>query len=173
MDSQYLTFGIGLICAGLLVLIAEAFIVSMGLLTAIATGLIIIGLIFCFKAGFWLGMATLAVLALVLPLMIMWILHLFRKNMVKQKPGEEGVDLPEVTRLATLEGKLGRAMTNLSPAGMVDFEGQRVDAISQGLLLEKGAWVKCILVEGTRVVVVPADPVDAAKPMEVEPNFGF
>jgi membrane-bound serine protease (ClpP class) len=173
MDPQYLTFGIGLICAGLLVLVAEAFVISMGLLTAIATGLIIIGVIFCFKYGFWAGMATMLVLSLVLPILLVWALALFRKNMVKARPAEEGVDLPEVTRLAALLGKIGTAMTDLSPAGLVNFEGQRVDVISQGLLLKRGSWVKCILVEGSRVVVIPADPVDAAKPMEIEPNFEF
>lgn len=38
MEGQLLTFGVGLICAGLLVLIAEAFVVSLGLLSAIGGG---------------------------------------------------------------------------------------------------------------------------------------
>lgn len=173
MDPQHLTFGIGLICTGLLVLIAEAFVVSLGILTAISLGLIIIGTIFCFKAGFWTGIATVLILSVVLPTLMLWILKLFRKNMVKQRPDAEGVDLPEVTRLAVLVGKLGQAMTDLSPAGLANFEGLRVDVISEGLLLKKGSWVKCKLVEGSRVVVIPADPVNAAKPMELEPNFEF
>lgn len=50
-------------------------------------------------------------------------------------------------------GKEGIAISLLRPAGIIDIEGHRIDAVSEGAFIEKGARVKVIKVEGPRVVV--------------------
>ncbi|SHH34557.1 membrane-bound serine protease (ClpP class) [Caloranaerobacter azorensis DSM 13643] len=50
-------------------------------------------------------------------------------------------------------GKEGIAISLLRPAGIIDIEGNRIDAVSEGSFIEKGAKVKVIKVEGPRVVV--------------------
>lgn len=51
----------------------------------------------------------------------------------------------------------GIAMTPLRPAGTAELAGDRVDVVSEGGFIPKGARIKVILVEGTRVVVRQAE----------------
>jgi membrane-bound serine protease (ClpP class) len=50
-------------------------------------------------------------------------------------------------------GKRGRASTPLRPAGIADIEGARVDVVSDGDLIEAGARVEVVRVDGNRIVV--------------------
>jgi len=54
---------------------------------------------------------------------------------------------------AALMGKVGSALTPLRPAGLADFDGERVDVVAQGDFVEKGQKVQIIEADGTRVVV--------------------
>lgn len=47
----------------------------------------------------------------------------------------------------------GTALSTLRPAGVAEFEGTKLDVVSQGDFISKGAKVKIIKVEGRRVVV--------------------
>jgi membrane-bound ClpP family serine protease len=60
----------------------------------------------------------------------------------------------------TLVGRHGRAVTPLRPAGAVEFDGRRVDAVSEGVFIDAGAWVRCIEANGIKIVVrvVPKPP---------------
>ena len=155
MEGQLLTFGVGLICAGLLVLIAEAFVVSLGLLSAIGGGLVLIGLVMCFKAGIWWGLSALFGTSLVLPFLLLWMLNLFRKEKLSGRAEENPLQELDNHSLQWLVGKTGKTLTAMAPAGKVDFDGKRIDAITECLIVAKDNWVRCRLVEGHRVVVVP------------------
>ena len=61
--------------------------------------------------------------------------------------GELGVDKPEL-----LHGK-GVALTQVRPSGTANINGQRVDVVTEGGLIERGAEIKVVAVEGTRIVV--------------------
>ncbi|EOD01884.1 NfeD family protein [Caldisalinibacter kiritimatiensis] len=50
-------------------------------------------------------------------------------------------------------GKEGIVITFLRPSGTIEIEGERVDAVSEGSFIEKGAKVKVIKVEGPKIVV--------------------
>jgi len=54
---------------------------------------------------------------------------------------------------AQLLGKRGRATSPLRPAGIAELEGQRVDVVSDGELIEAGQVVEVIRVDGNRIVV--------------------
>jgi len=55
--------------------------------------------------------------------------------------------------LVMYQGKRGKALTTLRPAGTIDIEGRRVDVVTMGEFIEAGSAVEVILVEGMRVVV--------------------
>ena len=61
--------------------------------------------------------------------------------------GELGVDKPELLELT------GVAISQLRPSGTAFINGKRVDVITEGALIEKGASIKVVAVEGIRVVV--------------------
>jgi len=50
-------------------------------------------------------------------------------------------------------GKRGRASTSLRPAGIVEIEGERVDVVSDGELIDAGQLVEVTRVDGNRIVV--------------------
>ncbi|RKD34736.1 NfeD family protein [Thermohalobacter berrensis] len=49
--------------------------------------------------------------------------------------------------------KEGIAITSLRPAGTIEIDGDRVDAVTEGGYIDKGSKVKVLKVEGPRVVV--------------------
>ena len=61
--------------------------------------------------------------------------------------GELGVDQPVL-----LHGT-GTALTQLRPSGAALINGRRVDVVTEGGLIERGANIKVVAVEGARIVV--------------------
>ncbi len=49
--------------------------------------------------------------------------------------------------------KQGIALSQLRPAGTADFDGERLDVVTEGGFITCGSRVKVIAVEGTRVIV--------------------
>jgi len=58
-----------------------------------------------------------------------------------------------------LEGKSGKALTDLRPGGTAEVDGQRVSVTTEGDFLEKNSDVKVVAVEGNRIVVRKVNPV--------------
>lgn len=52
-----------------------------------------------------------------------------------------------------LMGKTGRATTPLHPAGIAEIQGERIDVVSDGELIDAGEGVRVVRVDGNRVVV--------------------
>ncbi len=61
--------------------------------------------------------------------------------------GEIGAERPE------LLNQTGTAFTQLRPSGTALINGQRVDVVTEGSLVEKGTPLKVVGIEGIRVVV--------------------
>jgi membrane-bound serine protease (ClpP class) len=57
-----------------------------------------------------------------------------------------------------LLGKRGRASSPLHPAGIAEIEGARVDVVSDGELIEAGALIQVVRVDGNRIVVRRTTP---------------
>ena len=68
--------------------------------------------------------------------------------------------MPVNLELEALRGRYGRAASDLRPSGVVDFDGKRIDAISEGVMVQVGAWVRCIDVKAGRVLVRQVDKPD-------------
>lgn len=50
-------------------------------------------------------------------------------------------------------GREGVALSQLRPAGIADFEGERLDVVTEGGFISRGSKIKVIAVEGTRIIV--------------------
>jgi membrane-bound serine protease (ClpP class) len=61
-----------------------------------------------------------------------------------------------------LLGARGAVSTALRPAGTILINGKRIDAVSDGAFIDKGAVVRVIAVQGSRVVVEAI--IDAEQP---------
>mgnify|MGYP005850030987 CR=1 FL=1 len=53
-------------------------------------------------------------------------------------------------------GETGLALTVLRPAGAADFDGKRIDVVTEGVFLPAGVKIKVIRIEGNRVIVTRA-----------------
>ncbi|WP_457638326.1 NfeD family protein [Oceanithermus sp.] len=60
---------------------------------------------------------------------------------------------PPRERLSALVGAVGRAISDLRPAGVARFGELKVDVVTDGEYIPKGSFVRVIKVEGARVVV--------------------
>ena len=61
--------------------------------------------------------------------------------------GDIGTEQPE------LVNQTGTAFSNLRPAGTALINGRRVDVVTEGQMIERGAALRVVAVEGMRVVV--------------------
>ena len=52
-----------------------------------------------------------------------------------------------------LKGRTGKTVSPLRPSGTVEFDGTRVDAMTEGTMLDPGVWVRCVDVRRGQVIV--------------------
>lgn len=71
----------------------------------------------------------------------------------KQAGGTVAQAVPELTELDALRGQVGQTATPMRPAGTVLFDGRRVDAQTEGVMLDAGVRVQCVGVKAGRVIV--------------------
>ncbi|MFP4057649.1 MAG: NfeD family protein [Candidatus Brocadiia bacterium] len=159
---------------GVLLVVVEVFLPSFGLLTLCACG--------CFALSVWMGYreggtGTAVTMGLLAPALTIAILYLglkfiprtsWGRGLVLRGPADDDIeDRPTLTATSALTheggtseetarslvGKEGVAQSDLRPAGVAVVGGQRVDVVSEGGMVEAGARVKVVAVEGNRVVV--------------------
>jgi membrane-bound ClpP family serine protease len=153
-----------LIGAGFLLLIAELFLPSGGVLSVLSACGIIGGIVMAFFYNTTIGLWTLLGVCIALPIVSALLFHYWPKTPLGKRfflsPLDEGAtvaSLPENVELEELRGQFGQALSSLRPAGVVDFNGRRIDCITEGLMVERGQWVRCIDVRAGRVLVRPVE----------------
>ena len=167
MDSNTLILGFLLIGAGFLLLIADLFLMS-GILAVLSLGAIILGVILTFlSGGFTVGLTTAIAVFIALPVTVRVLLYVWPRTpmgrqffLTEQSEDATVAALPINQELEHLKGRIGRTLSALRPSGMVDFDGRRVDTITEGMMVEPGQMVRCIDVRAGRVVVRPIDKPD-------------
>lgn len=107
--------------------------------------------------------AAITLLLILIPLIVaaVIIFHSFSKGALSRSPIvlKESIEA-ESTSLSDadmqkLVGRQGVSLTALRPSGMADFEGLRLDVMSSGEFIPKGAQVRIDRIEGLRVLVKP------------------
>ena len=144
-----------LLAAGLILVIVEVFLPS-GLF-GVAGGmclLVAIGMTYTdygITAGTWLLGAVL--MATVMGL-ILWVKY-FPKTPTGRRMmlSETSANLSPEQNYVALLGKRGVVRSALRPAGVAEIEGKRLDVLTEGGMIEPGANVEVIVVDGTKIVV--------------------
>lgn len=143
-------------CAGVVVVIAEVFLPSGGVLAVVAAGLFgysIYGVYTQISAG--AGIALVVVDLIAVPILVVVGLKLVSKSpatLNRTLSRRDGVVAQNATS-AELVGQQGTALSDLRPAGTARIGGRRVDVVSRGEYLRKGAALVVEEVAGNRVVV--------------------
>jgi membrane-bound ClpP family serine protease len=167
MDLSTLILGFLLIGVGFLLLIADLFLMS-GVLAVLSLGALLGGVVLTFLGGgVTVGVCTAITIFLVLPILMRGLLYRWpgtsmgRQFCLTGAPEDATVaTLPVNQELEHLKGRIGRALSALRPAGMVDFDGRRIDTITEGMMVDPGQMVRCIEVRAGKVVVRPLEKPD-------------
>ena len=154
---------VALICliAGLVLMVVEMFIPGMGV-PGILGFLLLIAAVVLRANSFANGAMTLAIILVLLCGAGFFIFRSFRRGAISRSPIvlKESIDR-ESTELSneemqSLAGREGVALTALRPSGNAEIDGRRVDVVSEGAFVAKGAKIVVMRVEGLRVLVKPA-----------------
>jgi membrane-bound serine protease (ClpP class) len=158
MDN--LTLAYVLIALGLVLLLAELFLPTGGVLFVLSVGALVVGVAMTFAYDQSTGMVTLLGVFVAVPLLGTIAFHYWPRTALGKRfmlsgPEEDATvaTMPVNLELEQLRGRYGRTVSALRPAGVTDFDGRRVDTMSDGPLIEPGQWVRCIDVKAGRVVV--------------------
>ncbi len=168
-------WAIVVLCVGLMLLFAELFIPSGGVLGVMSAVSLVASIVIAFNKSVNHGMLFLVVVLVAVPMAIgvgltMWPQTPFgRRMMLTPKPQDVGPTSDADRELYTLIGQVGRTLTQLRPAGMTDFNGRRVDTLAESTIIDPDTLVRVVAVKGHRVVVrqlEPAESIDPNEPLE-------
>lgn len=163
MDPNNLVLAYLLIAFGFLLLAAELFIPSGGVIFVLAVAAIAggVGMTYYFGDA-TTGTFTLIAVFIALPVLGSILLHYWPKTrwgkrffLSAPEADEALAPWPLDEEQGQLRGRIGRALSALRPSGVVEFDGRRVDVIAEGMMVEPGQWVRCIDVKGGTVIVRP------------------
>jgi len=163
MGIDYLSLAFVLIVVGIILLAAEILIYTGGILIVAALFFfgIAVGTIVAYGDTMEAAIAI-GGLAFGLPVVGYVSVAAWRRLAIGRALGVEGGDitattLPQIAELEHLRGRTGRTVSPMRPSGTVVFDGRRIDAMSEGMPLDAGVWVKCVDVRGGTVLVRQMD----------------
>lgn len=149
---------LALLGAGLVLMAAEVFVPG-GILGFFG----ILALLGACTAGFFAfpgygAPVSLGIVALVGLVLVLWIRFFPKSRMGRRMTVEHDLHAAKATEagLNELAGKTGEAVSELRPAGFALIGGRRVDVVTQGNMIARGARVVVVEVKGNRVVVAAA-----------------
>ncbi len=155
---SYLSIAIILAVLGLVLFLAEYFLPTGGLL--IVFGFLVsagaVGVIAANTEDYRETIAAIVILCIGEPIFAIAGMSLAGKRLALKAVAESSdTEAPAEGESSPLVGRFGKTVTPLRPSGAAEFDGRRVDVVSEGMPIETDAWVKCIEVKGARVVVRP------------------
>jgi membrane-bound ClpP family serine protease len=155
----YLSLAAVLIGCGVVMLAAEFFLPTGGVLVVVG----VVGFIIAVSVIVLYGTFTeaiVAVLGLSIGLPIAWsgLVYAWKSMALSSGLDSESLastfaSVPEVAELELYRGRFGRTLTPMRPAGSVEIDGRRVDAMSEGMMIDAGMPIKCVDVKPGKVIV--------------------
>ncbi len=167
-----MTLAMILLGVGLVFIMAEVLIPSLGMLGGLATIALIGSVVVAWQESPELGQNFLLAEAVLVPAAIMTGLKLLPKSPFTKflvAPGFSFKDAPAVDeRDKNLLGKRGVVEAPLRPAGIVRIDGRRVDVVTRGEMLAAGTQVEVCGLSGNRVEVRACEEQDSTETNETD-----
>jgi membrane-bound serine protease (ClpP class) len=173
--ETYLVTAFILVAIGVLLLTFEFFLPTGGIM--IVAGVLLFAA--AIAVIFYYGTRTEAIVSIValcigLPAAGMGMFHAWKRFALTRglNPDEAGGSvtsaMPELSELDKLKGRFGKTATMMRPSGTVVFDGKRVDALSEGVMLDANVWVRCVEVKAGRVIVRQVDAPNELNELKLE-----
>ena len=142
---------------GIALVIVEMFTPGLTAPGIVGFVLIVLGVVLTANT-FLEGLILMLVVIAILSIALIFVLRSASKGIISKSPlikKETEGEYLSVDDMKFFVGKEGEAITILRPAGTCDFNGVRLDVVTEGSFIQKGTKVKVIRVEGRRIVVAP------------------
>ena len=144
---------------GMILIIVEVFLPGFGLpgiggIVLVGAGVVMVGMHF----GSLTAVGTLLVIIAVLAVLVSWVLRQATRGGGKRSDLflQERDDLrTQQEDMKVLVGKSGTTTSVLRPAGIGDFDGVRLNVVTEGGFIEKDMPIEIVRVDGSRIVVRP------------------
>ncbi len=155
----WLVFAVFLYFASAILIIAEVFLPSGGIITLCSVACLAGGIAIFFYRSTTAGWVGIIIALAMIPLVIVVAYKIlpktrFGKSVTLTPPErQQGDAIPDTNQLKGLLGAEGMVTSPLRPVGMCDFSGRRVECVAEGGYVDKGQKVKVIDVESTQVTV--------------------
>ena len=155
----WLVFAVFLYFVCAVLIVAEVFVPSGGLISIFALACLVGGIAIFFHYSLIAGWAGVGIAAVMIPTVLIFAYKIFPKTRfgksVTLTPPErrQGDAIPDTDKIKDLLGAEGAVLTPLRPVGMCDFSGHRVECVAEGGYVDKGKKVKVINVESTQLTV--------------------
>lgn len=157
-----LYYSIGLLVLFFVLLVLEFFIPTAGMLGVAAAITAITSIVIGFTHSLYAGAAVTAIIAVATPIILVTMIRVWPntfigKMILNRRPGQEIEPVGRKTRdgqpLDSLEGKTGIARTDMLPAGRIEIEGHKMNAVSMGTPIDKGSQIIVVKTSGGRIRV--------------------
>jgi len=161
-----LLYAILLLLLGIVLVMAEAFIPSGGILGVLAAIVLVSSLVFAFKESDGVGFVFLGIVVVCVPAVVILGLKVFPKTPIGRRvilkpsvesPEDRGKAGVSDEDFSQLQGKVGKTATPLRPSGIIEINDERYSAVAEGELIDKGVDIIVVKVEGNSIVVEPRE----------------
>ena len=159
--SDYLTIALILIAVGAALLAAEILLPTGGFLVVAA--LLFFGLgvgTILYYGDTTEAAVAIAGLAVGLPAAGFVAIHAWRRMSIGgtlDPTTGEALANPQAAGLEGMKGRVGKTVSPMRPSGTVELDGRRVDAMTEGTMIDTGVWVRCVDVRGGTLIVRQID----------------
>ena len=158
LEHGYLLGAILLLLLAFVLVAAELFVPSHGVLAVFAVGAAVAAVWMAYQVMPGLGLVFAVVVVVATPVVFYYAIKIYpttvvgKKVLLDQPVATSGFEA-DVARLEQLVGKRGVASSFLRPAGLIEVDGARIEALSESEMIAAGTAVKVIRVSGLKVIV--------------------
>ena len=155
----WLVFAVFLYFASAVLIIAEVFVPSGGLISICSLACLIGGIAIFFNHSVVFGWIGIVIAVVMIPSVVIFAYKMFPKTgfgksvMLTPPKRQAGDAIPDTDELKDLLGAEGVVVTPLRPVGMCNFSGQRVECVAESGYVDKGKKIKVIRVQETQLTV--------------------
>ena len=159
MINWWFVFAVFLYFASAILLVAEVFVPSGGLISICSLACLIGGLMIFFKSSNTAGWVGIVVALIMIPTILIITYRIFPKTRfgksITLSPPKRNVGdaVPDTEQLEALLGSVGTVLSPLRPVGAGDFRGQRYECVAESGYVDKGKKIEVINIEGTQLTV--------------------
>lgn len=150
-------YQIALFLGGILLIVIELITPATGILAAIGIFLMLYSIILALGGNIsaiymLLGAFIIAVIIFIIILKHLPSSRLWKKVVLQNSSTSEQGYISSTNQSSLLQRE-GIVLTELHPAGTILVDGQPIDVVSEGVYINKGASVRIIKIDGSRIIV--------------------